>query len=537
MTTALGRGRAQFAERAWGDSYRALSEADAAGGLELDDLERLALAAYLTGNDDVATLAWTRAHDEAIGCGARARAARSASSIAMGLSFRGEIAPAAGWYARAERALEGCDECAEHGLVQAMRAMDQMFTGDPQGAEPLLADSLSIGQRHDDADLQALARLGQGLSRVMQGRSDVGIPLLDEVMASVTSGAVSPMYAGIAYCVTVLACTEVFDLRRAREWTAAFTRWCDAQQDLVPYRGNCLVHRCQIMQLDGAWTQARTEAERACSYLAGPLKWEALGAAYYQLGELQRLRGEFAEAEQSYRLASGQGRLPQPGMALLRLAQGRVDVAVAALRRALAEAEDPATRSRLLPAAVEILAAAGDVLAARAAADELGEIAAVMDVPYVHAVAAHAEGATLLAAGDARAALAKLRAAAAAWRGLEAPYEVARVRVLIGHACLAMDDAETSAMELDAARAAFEQLGARPDLDSLDTQSVSSGGLTPRELEVLKLVASGRSNRGIARELVLSERTVAHHVSSILTKIGVPSRAAATAYAYEHGLV
>ena len=537
MTTALGRGRNWFAERAWGAAYSALSEADAAGDLELEDLERLALAAYLTGNDDEATRAWTRAHDEALQQGARERAARSASSIALGLSFRGEIAPAAGWYARAERALEGCDESAEHGLVQAMRAMDQMFTGDPQGAERLLADSLSIGQRHGDADLQALARLGQGLSRVMQGQGATGIPLLDEVMASVTSGAVSPMYAGIAYCVTVLACAEMFDLRRAREWTTSFTRWCDAQQDLVPYRGNCLVHRCQIMQLDGAWTEARKEAERACSYLSGPLKWEALGAAYYQLGELQRLRGEFAEAEQSYRLASGEGRQPQPGLALLRLAQGRLDVALAALRRGLAEAEDPPTRSRLLPAAVEILTAAGDSSAARAAAEELVEIARMMDAPYLHAVAAHAEGAALLAAGDARAALARLRAAASAWRALEAPYEVARVRVLIGRACLAMDDAETSAMELDAARAAFEQLGAVPDLEGLDPRTAAAGGLTPREIEVLKLVASGRTNRVIARELVLSERTVAHHVSSILTKIGVPSRAAATAYAYEHGLV
>jgi len=537
MTTALGRGRRWFAERAWGDAYTELSEADASGVLELEDLERLALAAYLTGNDDAATHAWTRTHDEAIKRGARERAARSAISIAGGLSFRGEIGPAAGWYARAGRALEACDECAELGLLQVMRAMDQMFAGDPQAAEPVLADGLLIGERHGDADVQAIGRLGQGMCRVMQGQRAAGIPLLDEVMASVTSGDVSPMYAGIAYCVTIMACTEVFDLRRAREWTTAFTHWCNAQPDLVPYRGNCLVHRCQIMQLDGAWTEARREAERACSYLAGPIKWEALGAAYYQRGELQRLRGDFSEAEQSYRLASGEGRQPQPGMALLRLAQGRVDVAVAALRRVLGETEDPPMRSRMLPAAVEILVAAGDVPAARAAADELVKIAAVMDAPYLHAVAANAEGAALLAAGDARAALPKLRAAASAWRDLEAPYEVARVRVLIGRACLAMDDAETSAMELDAARTAFEQLGAKPDLEGLDARAGSAGGLTPREIEVLKLVASGRTNRAIAKELVLSERTIAHHVSSILTKIGVPSRAAATAYAYEHGLV
>ena len=296
------------------------------------------------------------------------------------------------------------------------------------------------------------------------------------------------------------------------------------------------------MQLQGAWTDAMEAARQACHQLSGPVRWDTLGSAYYQLGELQRLRGEFTEAEQSYRKASEAGRQPEPGLALLRLAQGRIDVAAGVMRRALDETQEPPARSRLLPAYVEIMIASGDVPSARAGADELGQIAELLDAPYLRAVAASAAGAVLLAEGDARSALPKLRVAGSEWRGLDAPYETARVRVLIGLACGALGDPETSAMELDGARKVFEQLGARPDIERLDALTrrpygEAPGGLTAREVEVLRLVASGKTNRAIAKELGLSEKTVARHVHNILTKIGVPSRAAATAYAYEHGLI
>jgi DNA-binding CsgD family transcriptional regulator len=399
-----------------------------------------------------------------------------------------------------------------------------------------------VGQRFNDSDLLTMSRLGQGMCLVMQGQSAAGMALLDEVMVAVTSGEVSPMYAGIAYCTVIAGCSELFDLRRAREWTAALTRWCDSQPDLVPYRGNCLVHRCELMQLEGAWTHAMEAARQACGQLSAPVRWDTLGSAFYQLGELHRLRGEFAEAEECYRRASESGHQPEPGMPLLRLAHGRTEVAAAILRRALDETQEPPARARLLPAYVEIMIASGDVVSARAAADELGQIAEFLDAAYLRAVAASAVGAVLFAEGDARSALPKLRGAGSAWRALDAPYEVARVQVLIGLACSALGDPETSAMELDGARKVFEQLGAKPDIERLNVllkrrYGQTPAGLTVREVEVLRLVASGRTNRAIARELGLSEKTVARHVHNSLTKIGAPSRAAATAYAYENGLI
>lgn len=542
-TGVLAQACASFAKRSWGDAYAQFATADATTPLDLDDLEKLALAAYLSGHDEESMLAWTRAHHEAIRRNDQQRAARNAVLVGSGLIFRGETAPAMGWFARGGRVLEGRGECPEHAWLCIWKAFAQMWGGDPEGARPAFAESVTVGERFNDIDLLTMSRLGQGMCLVMQGQGPAGIALLDELMVGVTSGEVSPMYAGIAYCTVIAGCSDLFDLRRAREWTTALTRWCNSQPDLVPYRGNCLVHRCELMQLEGAWTDAMAVAKQACHQLSGPVSWDTLGSAYYQLGELQRLRGEFAEAEESFHKASEAGRQPEPGLALLRLAEGRIDVAAAVVRRAVTETREPPARSRVLPAYVEIMIASGDVASARAGADELGQIAGLLTAPYLRALAASAAGATLLGEGDAQSALPTLRVAGSEWRALDAPYEAARVRVLIGLACSALGDPETSSMELNCARKVFEQLGAKPDIERLDALmrrpygQATPGGLTTREVEVLRLVATGKTNRAIAKELGLSEKTVARHLHNSLTKIGVPSRAAATAYAYENGLI
>ena len=507
--------------------------------LGVEDLERLAVAAYMVGRDDACEEAWMGAHHAWVGRGEAEHAAGCAFWQALGLFFRGELSPAMGWVARGGRLLEGSSrDCVEQAWLQMLTALPRLFEG---GADvyPNFVEAGEIAERFGDPDATMFARLGRGFSLILQGQSAEGMRLLDEVIV-VTADEVSPMLAGIAYCQVIALCQEVFDLRRAREWTEALTRWCDSQPGLVPFRGNCLVHRCEIFQLQGAWIDALDAARRACEWLAGPPAWDTLGSAYYQLAEIQRLRGDLAEAEESYRQASLAGRDAEPGMSLLRLAQGRIGLALPAIRRALEEKHDPMTRARLLPACVEVMLEAEDVAAARAAADELTGIATQFDAPYLNALADHAAGAVLLAEGDPRAALTKLRAAQRSWRELEAPHEVARVRLLIGVACRELGDRANAELEFEAARGVFAELGAASDLDRLArlAGSTRSGGpLSRRESEVLTLLAAGKTNRAIGGELVISEKTVARHVSNIFTKLGLSSRAEATAYAYKHGLV
>ena len=540
---ALDRGRSAFAAQAWSDAVAALAEAGRAAPLEPDDLERLAAAAWLTGRDAEATEAWARAHHELLATGEPRRAARCAIWLGFGLVLRGETVRGGGWLARARRVLaDGPPDLAEHGWLLWWNAFQAFIAGDPAAALAGFEGAAALGERRGDADLAALGRVGAGRARIRLGEAGAGVALLDEVMVAVETGELSPIVVGDLYCTVLEGCQELFDLRRAQQWTEVLTGWCAAQQDLVPYRGQCLLHRAELLALHGAWPDALEEARRAAGRFLEPTGHPAAGEAAYQQGELHRLRGEAAEAEAAYRQASRWGREPQPGLALLRLAQGQAAAAGAAIRRALDEAGDPPTRARLLPAQVEIALAGGNVPAARAAAGELARVAAGLEAPLLVATAAAAEGAVLLAEGDPRAALAALRGAWAAWQELEAPYQAARAREGIGLACRALGDQDSAALELDAARWAYQRLGAAPDLARVEAlagggPAGAAGGLTARELEVLRLVATGQTNRAIAAELVLSERTVDRHVSNILTKLGVPSRAAATAWAYEHGLV
>jgi DNA-binding NarL/FixJ family response regulator len=540
--TTLQRGREAYGRQAWADAQALLAAADREEPLGLEDLERLTTATYLVGRYVESTELARRSYRESIRSGEVARAARSAFWVAVEHLGRGEMAPAAGWLARADRLVgRAGGESVEAGYLLVAGAVRHMALGDAGSALEAYEQADEIATRFSDPDLVTLARLGRGEALIGLGRAADGMALMDEVMASVTSDEVSPAVAGIAYCSMIASCQRVFDLRRAQEWTTALDRWCESQPQLVHFRGQCLVIRAELMQFHGAWQDAVAEAGRATERLAEPETSPLLGGAIYQAAELHRLRGEFAEAEAAYRRASHLGRQPEPGMALLRLAQGRTDAAAAAIRRAADETTSMFDRPRLLAPLVEIMLASGSGEAARVAADELARIADEIGTPLLVAMAAGADGAVLLADGDSRAALPALRESWAAWHALDAPYEAARARLLIGLACRALGDADSAAMELDAARDTFERLGALPDLARLRALERGRprpvGGLTAREIEVLRLVAAGNTNREVAEALVISEKTVARHLSNIFDKLGVSSRAAATAYAYEHDLI
>ena len=538
------RGRESYGRGAWTDAHESLTRAHRAGELTAEDLELLARSAYMLGRDLEYVAGLEQAHQTYLEVGKVLPAVRAAFWIGHNLIFRGERAPALGWFARANRLLEreGRD-CAERGYLLIPDLVQHVFSGDLEAAEATAAEAVAIGERFGDRDLVAIGLMEHGHALVRQGRTNDGLRLVDETMVAVTTGELSPIVAGIVYCNTIAFCRDAYELRRAREWTAALTRWCEQQPDMVAHRGLCLVHRAEIMTFGGAWQDALDEAIRVGErFTEGVLNQRALGHAAYRQGEVRRLRGEFEAADVAYSEASRIGREPQPGLALLRLAQGKGPAAAAAIRRALGEAALPLKRAALLPAFVEIMVAVGDIAQAKEACDELGEIAALQDSDVLAAMSLQARGAVVLAEGDAETALAVLRPAWVAWQEQEAPYEAARARVLVGLACRALGDEDAAALELEAARDLLAGLGAAPDvarIDSLEGEVSTDGdhGLTERELEVLRLVAAGKSNHAIAVDLHLSDHTVRRHLQNIFRKLNVSSRAAATAFAFRNGLI
>jgi DNA-binding CsgD family transcriptional regulator len=537
---ALERGRQSFERKAWSKAYAELSAADLQSPLGLDDLESLAAAAYLSGRDLESEETWGRTHQESLDGSDWGRAARCAFWLGITLNSRGERAKAGGWLARAQRALdERGHMSAERGWLLIPVGLKLYHEGDYASSSATFTEAAKIGAEYTDTDLEITAWQAQGRALIRLGDSHAGLALLDEAMLAVTAGEVSAIPAGIIYCSVIEICQEILDVKRAQEWTAALSTWCESQPDLVPYRGRCLVHRAEIMQQRGNWPEAFEEAQRACERLSSPPQPQ-LGMAYYRLAELHRLRGESEEAEEAYRVARERRQRVEPGLSLLLLAQGRVHPATASIRRAIEEARTHVPRAMVLPAYIEIMLAADEVAAARAAAEELSQIAEDVGAPLLLGSAAYAQATVLLAEGDPRAAFESIDRAWTAWEELEVPYEVARLRLVVSLAYRQFGDEEGAERELASARRAFEQLGAKPDLARLESISGAQrhlpGGLTAREAEVLALVAKGKSNRDIALQLVISERTVARHMSNIFAKLNVTSRTAAGAFAFEHDL-
>ncbi|MGY1737221.1 LuxR C-terminal-related transcriptional regulator [Geodermatophilus sp. SYSU D00684] len=528
----------------WESAYRDLSAVLTDGQPSPDDLDVVATAAYLTGRDEEGFALWARAHRACLDAGQVPRAARVGIGLARCLAFTGDLARARGWVGRARQLLDDAEaDCVERGHLDYVAAMCRIVeTGDAAGAHAGLVRAVATAARFGDRELDTLARIGLGRCRIYLGEPAEGLRLLDEAMVAVEGREIPPVAVGDSYCTVIDACHELFDVPRFEGWTESFTRWLRSQAGLTVYDGHCSLHRAELALLRGTWADAAAEADRAVGRLGRPRNVLTLGGAHYVRAEVYRVRGEFDAADGDYRRAHELGCEPQPGLALLRLGQGRTDLAEAAVRRLEAEVTEPVARARVLGAFAEIVLAAGDGAAAGAAADELAARARAQGSRYLAAAAAHAQAAVLLAAGEARAALVLSRQAWRHWSELRTPYEGARTRVLLAGACRALGDAESADLELRAARATFLDLGARPDADRVAPAPApagdrSAGPLSAREVEVLVRVACGATNRAIARQLRISERTVASHVSHIFTKIGVGSRAAATAYAYEHRLV
>lgn len=532
-----------FATRQWRDACTLFEAMDGEEPLRSDDLERLAAAQYLIGRELESLDTWSRAFRIRREQDQLAWAARCGFWVGFVLLNRGDVPGGNGWISRVQRVLAGLDAgVVEAGYLRYLVALRAIFDGDAEGARGGFEEAAQLGVRFGDRDLETLARLGQGRALIRLGRPTEGVACLDEAIVAITWSEVSPIVVGDSYCTAIEGCQELFDLHRAQRWTEELTRWCESHPELVAFRGQCQLHRAEVLQQRGSWSDAQSEVDRALEHRGRPAGQIATGAVYYQQGELHRLRGGVKQAEVAYEEAHRRGRQPQPGLALLRLAEGQVAQADAAIRRTLAETDDPTMRSRLLPAAVEVLVAAGDLDAALAACSELERAAADYRSLMLDAATTYSRGVVQLAAGEPGDALPSLRQAMEKWRALDVPYEAARVQVLIGQASHALGDEEGARSEWEAARETFTGLGAQPDVARVDglieeKADRQTHGLSERQLEVLQHIAAGRRNREIADILVISRRTVERHVSDIFTKLDLSSRSAATAYAYEHNLV
>jgi class 3 adenylate cyclase len=460
--------RSAAGRHAWREAYDAYSSLDG-GELAPDDLESFADAAWWTGRLDEAINLRERAYAGFAAAGERLAAARVALVLSWDEMGRGAFAVSHGWFANAERLLEGQPESVEHARLTLSRAVTRLFAeGDLAGAVELFERAADLAQRFGCRDTQVLALAGKGRALVQSGRVEEGLALQDEASAAAVCGEVRPFATGLVYCMTISSCQDVGDYRRAAEWTEAANRWCD-RLDVTGFPGACRIHRAEVMRLRGDWLGAEQQALAACDELHD-FDRHITASGYYEVGEIRRRRGDFAAAEQAYRTADELGRDPQPGLALLRLAEGKIDSAVAAITRTLSEVQEPLPRLRRLPAQVEIAIAAGDLKTARAAADELESIVDSYKIGNRRAAAFDASahfisGQIKLAEKDAEGATRCLRRAREEWHEVGAPYETALARMLLGLAFRRQGDEHAATAELEAALATFERLGAKLDAE------------------------------------------------------------------------
>lgn len=559
-SSLLERGREGIDERDWVKAFDSLAKADGREPLSAQDLEHFALAAHMSGHRETYLQLLRRAYEQYLETRQARAAARAAFWLGFDLASRGEGAQASAWLGRAQRSLDEVGTaCAEQGYLLLPRIQQLMSAGRFSDANDVAGQAVSVARSFGDHDLEAFAVHGQGVTLLRAGEVAQGLRLLDEAMLAVTDDATYPVLAGIVYCSAISACRQVLDTKRMQEWTELLDAWCSRQSGLVPYLGECKVFRSELLQLEGDWSAALAEAEEALLMAQDSEDGRLSGLALYQIGGIRMLRGEYEQAEAAFREAHGLGRDPQPGLAELWLRQGKADAAARALQRALSESSDAQKQIRLLPTYIQALLDLADFPAARDSCEELTRVARELTgatpgtsgtgarASLADAISRECTGRMALATGEPAHALTVLRQAYDGYQELRARYEMARVRTLVSAACLELGDTETAEMELMAAKNDFARLAASPDLEQLHAlvekaagsepaREPGAGTLTKRELEVLKMVAAGLTNREMALQLDISTRTVDRHVSNIFDKLEVSSRASAAVRAVELGL-
>jgi DNA-binding CsgD family transcriptional regulator len=455
----------------------------------------------------------------------------------------GEVGLGAGWLQRAAKHAEETEpDCVQRGYLLLPQVYMHRGKGAYEAAIELADKAIAIGENGNEPDLIAMAGSLKGGMLFRLGRIDEGYAPIDEAMLLANGQRLSPVVCGVVYCEIVASCCRVLEMVRAREWTAILTEWCRRNPQAKAFNGVCQVHRAEVLQLEGNWAEAFAEAERAGDGLTGTTEHTAMANAAYRRGEILRLRGEFDKSDAEYRLAGEIGIDPQPGLALLRLAQGRREEAISGIRRALETAGDMPRKTVLLPAGIEIFIACGDLDDAERLCGEMSDIAERFATEILACVADQGHGSLALARGQFSDAVTTLTRARRYWSEFGAPYLVARLRVDIARGCLELGDMESAERELDAAENIFRDLGAEPDLARIleirtGSKATGAGNLTGRERQVLALVADGGTNRHIAKELSLSPKTVNRHIENIFGKLGVSSRAAAVAKGLQTGSI
>jgi class 3 adenylate cyclase len=459
----LERARDALRRHAWQQSFELFTAAEVSQILSAEDLADMAEAAWASGHHIECIQARERAYAAFAERKDTRRAAQQALDLFADHLTKADMAVAGGWYSTAQRLLADQPECPEHGMLTYIEAFFEMLTGRFDRVADFAQRMSEIGTRFGDRDLQMLALLVRSDEYVSRGRVSDAVPLLDEAMAAAISGELRPSTSRNIYCTTVGTCQQLADFRRAGEWTEATER-CNARESIVPLGGDCRVHRAGILRVRGAWDEAEAEARSACDELFGGNHNVEMGRAMYEIGEIQMRRGDLLAAEDSFQQAHSAFGAAQPGMALLRLAQGRPEDSFSSIKNALAyQTANRLARARMLPAQVEIAIVIGDLDTARTCAEELEAIAGDYQTAGMEASAACVRGALHLAEGNAAEAVSSLRRGWQLWQEVEVPYEAARARMLLAAAYVALGDRESARSELQAAKSAFEHLGAAPD--------------------------------------------------------------------------